>query len=693
MLRLLLFVIFILIKSQILWSQNPLFFDTLKLSEIVVRGTLIKDSLLKIPASVSIINTPQLNQNNGVILTPALNQIPGVYMQQGALNTNRIVIRGIGARSQYSTNRIKTYLNGIPITTAEGETTLEDIDPNILQRIEIIKGPNSSVYGAGLGGVINLYTVDTIDSHLNFKSILGSFGLLKYSASAGLDIKNASLTFSYNDVTTAGYRDNSQYDRKNFTLNSKITVSDKSRLAILANLTQLKAFIPSSLNESDLYTEPTKAAFIWQQSMGYESYDKLLLGLSHEYRFNQKFTNNTTIFTHFRDAYEPRPFNILEEERTGVGLRSKFNLSYSLFNKSAQLAFGTEYLKEYYESRTLENLYKSFPNMGSIAGSDLSHQQQERDNLNIFAQQNLQISSKLLLEAGLNFNHTQYELNDLYHSDSLDQSGDYRFKGIWSPRLGLSYKLTPQKVIYSSISQGFSTPSVAETLTPEGLINTDLKPEIGINYELGLKANWLGEKLYTEIAIYTIKVENLLVAKRIDQDQYVGINAGKTDHTGLEMLLDYDVTFLANWAAKIFTNASFNFFTFNTFIDDGNNYSGNNLPGVPKQQISTGLIIDYKSKFRFWSNYLYVGKVPVNDLNTAYTAEYALTNFKASYNIAFLNNFNVQLHAGINNVFNKNYAASIVPNAVGFNNSAPRYFYPGDARNYYAGVSLSVNFK
>ena len=84
--------------------------------------------------------------------------MPGVFVGQGALNTNKINIRGIGSRAQYSTNRIKAYINGIPLTTAEGELTLDDFDPEYLDRIEIFKGPVSSAFGAGLGGAINLYT-------------------------------------------------------------------------------------------------------------------------------------------------------------------------------------------------------------------------------------------------------------------------------------------------------------------------------------------------------------------------------------------------------------------------------------------------------------------------------------------------------------------------------------------------------
>ncbi len=116
--------------------------DTVSLSELVLTTSPIRNTIQNSAAAVSIITEKEINQADGVILTPVLNKIPGVFMQQGALNTNRITIRGIGARTQYGTSRIKAYFEGIPLSDAEGETVLEDIDLEALGGIEIIKGPN-----------------------------------------------------------------------------------------------------------------------------------------------------------------------------------------------------------------------------------------------------------------------------------------------------------------------------------------------------------------------------------------------------------------------------------------------------------------------------------------------------------------------------------------------------------------------
>jgi iron complex outermembrane receptor protein len=103
----------------------------------------IKNTVQNTAAAVSVISIADSNNSDGIILTPVLNRIPGVTMQQGALNTNRITIRGIGSRAQFGTTKIKAYFDGIPLTTGDGETTLDDLD---LASIEKSKYKRSKFY-------------------------------------------------------------------------------------------------------------------------------------------------------------------------------------------------------------------------------------------------------------------------------------------------------------------------------------------------------------------------------------------------------------------------------------------------------------------------------------------------------------------------------------------------------------------
>jgi iron complex outermembrane receptor protein len=668
------------VRSQDLTS------DTTAIPTVIIRGTPVRDTLKNIPAAVTVQELNLLTRKEGAIITSALNQTPGVYMQQGALNTNRISIRGIGSRSQYSTNRVKAYIDGIPISTAAGSTVMEDIDPNILKSIEIIKGPASSIYGTGLGGVINLYTEDRPERNVGAGITLGSFGLQKYSLHGNAGNDKSSAMASFNQVSSDGFRDNSEYERQSLLLKGRHQFNDRTSVSALAILTRVKAFIPSSLNREDFNDSPQSAAANWEAAEGYESYDRLIAGLSIEHRFSEKLTNTTSLFTQIRDAYEPRPFDILEENRKGYGGRTRFNFEHNFFGKPSELAFGGEILFEDYTAQIFENRYEDFPDQGSVQGEKLSQNNQLRQNLNAFVQERVLLSEKWILEAGLNLNSTSYELEDEMPTESLDQTGDYRYETIASPRVGLLYKLRPDRVIYATISHGFSAPGVEETLTPDGEINTDLKPETGINYEAGLKADWLDGLLYTELALYTIQIDNLLVAQRIAEDRYIGINAGETAHSGVELTLRLRRTIGSDWLVQPYLNGSYNHYRFQDFVDDGEDYSGNEVTGAPTHKANLGVEVSNTSGFRFRVNALHVGETPLNDANTEYADSYALINLQAAYTFRAGKKVEISLKGGINNLLNQNYAASILPNAIGFGGSAPRSFYPGDPRNGYVGI-------
>ena len=668
--------------------------DTVALSTIILKGSPIKLSLQNAAASVAVITSVDINKTDGIILTPVLNKIPGITMQQVALNTNRITIRGIGARSQYGTNKIKAYFDGIPLTSGEGETTIEDIDLASIEKIEIIKGPNATSFGSGLGGVIQLFSKETPLMEKFGKSTVtfGNFGLLQQRLSAGFSDSKTNLYASHNDIAIDGFRTNSSYKRKSFNLQGKQKISSNGNLSFLGTFTRLKAFIPSSINETDLKNNPEKAASTWAAAKGFESYDKLMLGLGYDHQFSEKWSLQTSVFSNFKKAYEPRPFDILEDKTSSVGFRTNVNYATQLFLMPIEFSFGTELLKENYEFSLFKNLYQSQPGKGSIQGDEFSAINQSRNYSNYFLQMELWLTGKLHLETGVAFNKTKYALEDVFDKNSVAQKTPFTFGSIWSPRMGLSYKVSNGKNMFIAVSKGFSVPAVSETLTPAGQINTDLKPEIGVNYEMGFKGNWLENKLYTEVTFYSTQITNLLVARRTADDQYVGINAGSSSHTGVEFLLNYKLLDDKLFQITPYISGAVNDFKFKEFIDNDVDYSGNQLTGVPENQLNFGLDLITKYGFSVNTSFRTMAKIPLNDSNTKYSEGYSLLDIKTTYAFIILKVLKTELNAGINNALNTNYAANILPNAVGFGSAAPRYFYPGNPINYYGGLSVAYLF-
>ncbi|WP_282135125.1 TonB-dependent receptor domain-containing protein [Seonamhaeicola maritimus] len=668
-----------------------------QLNEVIINSNHIAKKLKNATASINIISSQDIERSNNININTVLNKTPGVFMQSGALNTNRITIRGIGSRNLFGTSKIRAYFKDIPLTNGSGETNIEDFELGTISRLEIIKGAVSSVYGAGLGGTINLIPEQGFFSNqqINNQLTIGSFGLIKNLSSLNLSSEKSSLKAVYSSTQSDGYRDNNEYKRQTFTLNSSHFIGDKDELSFLASFVDLKAFIPSSLNETNYLNNPKSAAFTWDQAKGFEESERGVFGLSWKHDYSTKFKQSTSIFTSFRKGYEPRPFNILSEKTIAFGIRSRLIGQTKMFNKPLNWTLGGELFKDTYKYTTYENLYQDFPpETGSVKGNRLSDFKEKRNYYNAFFETNYNISSKTILSIGLNLNETSYTLKDRFpvSESNPDQSGDFKFKTILSPKFGVSHELVKNINAFSSLSHGFSPISLEETLLPDGQINTSLKPETGWNFEFGTRGSIIQNKLQFNVSIYRLNIKNLLVSRRIEQDQYIGINAGKTQHDGIEMGLDYQLISNKSFHVSTVVNYSINDYKFKTFIDESNDYSGNDLTGVPSQ-IFNG-IIDFYSSIGIYGNinFQHVGEMPITDRNNLYSDSYSLTNLKIGFKRNLFSRLNYNLFLGLNNIFDKHYASQILINASGFGGNAPRYYYPGNPVNYYTGINLDYTF-
>lgn len=660
------------------------------LNEVVITSNNFKSERNKIPSAISVITPTAINNNNSTNIESLLKFTAGVYMHSGTLTTNRITIRGIGARNLYGTSKIRAYYEDIPLTNGSGASTIEDIEMNTLGRVEILKGPSSSIYGAGLGGTIQLipkkgfYQEKAVTASYTF----GDFGLQKYMLNANLGGMNSTTNITYSNLHSNGYRENNKTDRQSITATTKHQLNDKNRLTFVGNYTDLKAFIPSSINNDAFLNKPTTAAFTWKKAQGFEDYKKLLFGLSWQHNYNGKTKQYTSIFYSHLDTYEARPFNILTEKTNGFGIRTKLISKNTLLNKNLDWIIGGEFFNDTNNYQTYKNLYKDFtPSIGSVKGNLLSDFKEKRSYFNLFLDTKYQLFKNTLFTLGVNINSTSYKLSD-FTTTGKNQSGNYSFKTMVSPKIGLTHQLNNNTTLYSSISHGFSPPTLEETLLPNGLINTNIKPETGWNYEIGSRNSLLKNKLFLDIAIYKMNVKNLLVARRTAADEFIGVNAGKTVYNGLELSVNYKI--LHNNIFKIYnTNAfAFNNFKFKEFIDDTNNYSGNKLTGVPKTTFNTNLSIDSKIGFYAFLNYNFVDKTPMKDDNSIFSDTYQLVNIKIGYKSNEDKKLQFNVFIGINNVFNTKYAAMLLINAPSFGGKAPRYYYPGKPINYYFGANL-----
>ncbi|QLG45580.1 TonB-dependent receptor family protein [Costertonia aggregata] len=667
-------------------AQEPAKKDSVTvLEEVILLEEAIKKKANGITPSEII--GPKIFRNYSPIdAASIINQIPGVYLLSGALNTNRITIRGIGARTPFGTDKLRLYFNGIPVTNGTGSSTLEAYDIENLGSIEIIKGPKGSAFGTNLGGAILLNTKESIDDFTRFTNnfTFGSYGLLKNNLSFEHNDDKLSFGIRYGHLNTNGFRENNRFQRDGFLLNSTFKINMKNSITFLLNHIDYTAQIPSSLGETDFIENPRQAAFTWGASQGFEANRYTLAGLSYTHSFDTSLENTTSVFYTYLDHYEPRPFNILDEFTNGYGFRTSFSGKLSF----ADYTIGAELYKDEYNWGTFENLYQENNGNGSLQGNRISKNKEFRRQSNIFGTFTYPFTSRFSVQLGLNLNQTKYDFRDLFNTDDSNKNAARNFNAILLPNFTLEYKLSDKSSFYGNISRGFSNPSLEETLTPDGVINPDIAQEKGINYEIGSRLTLLKKRLSVNLALYQMDVNDLLVAQRVGDDQFIGRNAGKTRHQGIDLALTYTAAVTAKLTLSPFLNYTLSNHSFIDFVDGDDDFSGNPLTGVPKHRINTGIQLKHSAGFYWNIIHQFVDEISLTDANTLYSDSFNIFNTRMGYQKQVLDNFSIGVDFGINNIMNTLYAQSVLINARSFGGNEPRYFYPGNDRNFYGSIQL-----
>jgi iron complex outermembrane receptor protein len=651
------------------------------IQEVVVKAFGSEKRLLDTPGSIVVLTNRQLIREPSFTLAPSVNKFAGVWMQSGSINTNRLTIRGIGTRSPYGTNKIRAYYGDIPLTNGVGETTLEDLDLDQIADIEIIKGPSSGFYGSGLGGVLLFNPSKPNRTQFTQSVSVGSFQTIKYSEKIAIAAKNVRHSLVYSHIHSDGYRENNATNRHNLTWTSTVTLK-QTTINLLGAFIQTDAFIPSSIDLKTFQATPEKAAANWAATRGYEDYKKAFGGMTVQQNFSRNWLAKVSLFGQFNKNNELRPFNILQEKSHYLGQRSVIEKKYTAGKTTSRVMLGNEFFTENYQWQTLQNKNR-------MAGNLLSDNQEFRWYNNVFFLTDLNIQEQFILSASLNLNQTSYRYEDLFLSNG-DQGGQHRFPQILSPRVAASWRMTEKIRLFSVISHGFSPPTLEETLMPGGQRNTSIKPETGWNFELGTKGS-VGKSLFFELSGYYMKVKNLLVAQRTGEDEYIGINAGETNHPGIEIKLDYRLISRPAWTTFFRMNGSFTRYRFADFTDKGNDYSGNKLTGTPEAMTNWMLETSHTKGFFLNLHFLTVGRMPMRDDNSIFSDAYSLANLMAGYEKTF-NHFSFSISSGIQNLFDVRYASMILINATAIGNQSPRYYYPGLPRNFKSSVSLKYLF-
>lgn len=223
------FVFLFLICSLSAFAQQE---DSVKvLQEITIRAYEADRPLLQVPASIGLVLKEDLERFNNTSLVSAANTLPGVRMEERSPGSYRFSIRGSSLRAPFGVRNVKVYWNELPLTDAGGNTYLNQLDANTIEQMEVIKGPGSSLYGAGTGGVLLLSSPQPIkETTLTGSFLSGSYGLRNYQLAFNSGTENSSHYVGYQHQQADGYREQTRMVRDQLTSSFRFSLSDKEEL-------------------------------------------------------------------------------------------------------------------------------------------------------------------------------------------------------------------------------------------------------------------------------------------------------------------------------------------------------------------------------------------------------------------------------------------------------------------------------
>jgi len=670
------FILGVIFNVAACYAQNS---DTLTttMDEITIESTYSDVSLSNAPFAVTRLNrsAAEINQTPGLTLSEITKTIPGIWVNQRenfALG-ERITIRGMGWRAAFGVRGIQVVMDGIPLTVADGQSMLDVVEPSMIQSMEVLRGPASTLYGNSSGGVLYIKTIPPVDSNIRYRSQAGSFGLTKNELQINQKIGDHFITGYSSIHNESGFRNHSAVTLSRTAINSRLFLSERSVLQVNSALSVMpRAKNPGSLSREQFLDNAASARSNFKEADAGKQVTQGQLGLRWLLDVNRQSSLETSVYGILRDLRNPLPFAFIDLNRKAGGFRSLYRKN--LHNW--QWVAGTD-MKFQFDDR------KNFNTEDGNRGENIQLDQDERVlNEAIFGKLIFK-NKQWRFSAGLRFDALQFNNDDNLLSNG-DQSGDKTFIS-FNPSFGINYSFDAH-TLFTNFSTSFEAPTTTELVNnPEnfGGFNPRINPEKTKSIEAGIRGSLNFLNLHYDVALYSMWTDDLLLPFQIEgTDRTFFRNEGASRNNGAEFVANYRI----NKYLSGLINYNWNFAKFRSGVLNGALLKSNRIPGVSPHR--------FLSEWTFQKNIFHItGTVEFTDgyfpdsQNTLSIQSYTLVHLKTSLNdIQIFKNMEATPFFTLRNLTDQSFASSVSVNAFG-----NRFFEPGADLNFQAGIALHFN--
>ena len=677
--------------------------EPVNIDEVVITATREEKKSTDIPGDIDLISQREIAITAPAHPSEILNRSAGVHINHLGGEGHMTAIR-----QPITTKGVYLFLeDGLPTrpTGFFNHNALYEVNVPQAENIEVTKGPGSALYGSeAIGGIVNVFTRPAphqAEAMLNPE--VGAHGWSRLLVSGGAPInEDLGYRIDVNLTDAKGYRDDSAYSRYATTARFDGFWGDYTSYKTILSYSEIDQSGVSSLEENDYFNQPRKNLF--QERVGarkvnalrlstefsHEPSDEALLTLTPFFRHNEMQLMPSWMVT-----YDP---NERDYRFTSFGFLSKYR--FNLSDYAAQWIIGLDF--DYTPSRYIENevaMQQSGEFYTGYQRSGNKHYDFDADQTSVspYIHSEWKADEHWLISAGL-----RYDYFNIHYDDRLSTIPDARHRrppsqslsfDQFSPKLGAVYKINMENSAFVNMHQAFRAPSVNQLFRSGSAADTEkLQPVKAHSVEVGIKGR-VADRWRYGLTAYAMRIKDDIV-NVIDGSDRKSVNAGATEHRGIELSLGGELT------KRLHTELAFSVtkqeykkfsYVFSCFpptcvppVSETRDFGGYDVGKAPK---TTGnLSLSYRPAIlpnsEFEAEYVHFGEYYTDETNTTKYDGHDLVNLRANVQLGR----QVATYARVLNIGDVRYS-TYTSNQVGDPDISYR---PGLPRSLFVGFRICL---
>ncbi len=673
--------------------------------EVQVTGRALARSELAAPVSTATLSAQDLRRGDGLQLENSINTLPGVVMQSRTpWGGAHIQVRGYYPNFSQNSNGfgMQAYLDGMPVTDASGQTILDDVDYAALGRLDVVKGPSSSLYGGGIGGTVNLWTARPAPGKRGASQqvVGGSDGLFRTSTTYGVSNERSEVLLTYGHQTYDSFRPNSRSKKDYARFLGDFRVGEAQTIATFFSYANSYEQLAGEIDSTDFYDEQPIDNPVYLANRSRISIESQRAGFTHTVTASPHVSLRSTFFTATQTMSQPFAHGFNDYNRFSFGARSAAEANGSLAGMRVAGTTGAQF------QRTLYTVNGFF-----LPASRPSDQENYAMNYFAFTEWNAALPLDVTLSLGGALAWNEFGMRNMLMNNIVnDTTTVYRraFDPRFTPRGALAKRFREEFTVYGSIGTGFTPPSLTSFLNSNNTVNEGLRPEAATQYEAGAKGLAWNRRLSYDVAWFDLEIRDKLVSQRIGSVTST-TNVGHQRNRGIELtssvlLLDDAPGVLRSvrpWMSYTWSDCKYL-----DFASDANNnastvrFDGKTVARVPEHVLNVGLDAESREGLQLFASYQHVSDVYVTFDNRARVLAYDLLGARVGWHGAVANRWWLDLSAGGDNLLGATWYRYLFvgPNLAGLawpkdGGTGDGYILPAayDA-TFYGGAKVTYSF-